>query len=99
MSIYKVVDKHGKELETDVTLHPGEILGSELEAREITQKDFAKQLGIQAPHLNDLIKGKRHVSATLAVKIEKALGIDAAFWLRVQVAYDLAVARRELEEV
>jgi len=99
MSIYKVVDNHGKELETSVTLHPGEILGDEIQAREISQKDFAKQLGVLAPHLNDLIKGKRHISARLAVKIEKALGIDAAFWLRVQVAYDLAIARKELEEV
>lgn len=99
MSNYTVTNKKGQPIETDVLLHPGEILRDELEAREITHKDFASAIGIQPPHLSDLLKGKRHVSARLAVKIEKALAIDAAYWLRVQSAYDLAIARKELATV
>ncbi len=97
MSNYKVVNRKGEQLETDIVLHPGEILRDELEARTISQKAFAEILGVQPPHLNDLLKGKRHISARLAVKIEKALNIDAAYWLRVQMAYDLAIARKEME--
>lgn len=99
MSNYQVIGKNGRAIETDVSLHPGEVLSDELEAREILQKDFAKKLGLQPPHLSDLIKGKRHVSARLALKLEKELGIEAGFWLRLQIAYDLFMARKQMENV
>ena len=96
MSIYKVTDKKGKTITIDVMLHPGELLADELNAREIKQKDFATKINLQPPHLNDLLKGKRHVSARIALKIENELGIDASYWLRLQMAYDLAIAKKEL---
>ena len=95
MATYKVVDKNGKKITTDVFLHPGEVLADELSAREIKQKDFATKIKLQPPHLNDLLKGKRHISARIALKLETHLGIDADYWLRLQMAYDLAVARKE----
>ena len=97
MATYKVVDKNGKKLSTDILLHPGEVLADELTAREITQKDFAQKIKLQPPHLNDLLKGKRHVSARIALKIENELGIDAAYWLRLQMNYDLEVAKKEMQ--
>jgi addiction module HigA family antidote len=48
------------------------------------------------PHLNDLIKGKRNISAKIAIELETALGIDADYWLRVQIKYDLAIERKQL---
>ncbi len=96
MATYKVVDKNGKKLTTDVLLHPGEVLADELEARGIKQKEFAQKIKLQPPHLNDLLKGKRHVSARMALKIENELGIDAAYWLRLQMNYDLEVAKKEM---
>jgi antitoxin HigA-1 len=97
MGVYKVIGKNGKEIETDAILHPGEVLGEELVAREIPQKEFAELVDMRPPHLNELIKGKRHVSAILALKLEKQLGISAAFWLRLQVDYDLKMARKQLK--
>jgi antitoxin HigA-1 len=97
MATYKVVDKNGKKVTTDVLLHPGEVLADELSAREIKQKDFAQKLKLQPPHLNDLLKSKRHVSARIALKIEHELGIDAAYWLRLQMNYDLEVAKKEMQ--
>jgi addiction module HigA family antidote len=97
MPEYKVIDSNGMSIETNITLHPGEILADELEARSILKKDFAAQLGLQPSHLSDLIKGKRHVSAKLALQLERYLGIDADFWLRVQMAYELFMAKKELE--
>lgn len=88
-----VISKNGKKLTTDVKLHPGEVLADELSAREMMQKDFAKLIKLQAPHLNDLLKGQRHVSARIAIKIEKELGIDAEYWLRLQISYDSAAAK------
>ena len=64
--------------------HPGRLLGRELEERGIKQKDFAKQIGMQATHLNSLVKGKMDISDKIAVKLEAALGISAIEWLNMQ---------------
>lgn len=97
MGNYKVISTKGHEIETDVLLHPGEVLGEELEARDILQKDFARLLKIRPSHLNELIKGKRHISALIALKLEKHLEIEAGFWMRLQVDYDLKQARKQLK--
>ncbi|MCP9752037.1 HigA family addiction module antitoxin [Ferruginibacter sp. HRS2-29] len=98
MNNYKVLNVKGKEIHTDVTLHPGEILMDELEARNIKKADFAEQLGIAPSHLSDLLRGKRHVSAATSLKLEKLLGIKAEYWMRVQVYYDLFVERNKLRK-
>jgi antitoxin HigA-1 len=97
MSNNKVYGVKGNELKAVVLLHPGTILGEELEARNISQKDFAVKLGLRPSHLNELIKGKRHVSAIIALKLEKHLRIDAGFWMRLQMDYDLKMARKQLK--
>ena len=98
MATYKTLDKNGKRIFTDVVLHPGEVLNDEIIAREILQKDFAKKLKLLTPHFNDLLKGKRHISARIALKIEKELGIEADYWLRLQMTYDLALAKKAMKK-
>ena len=73
--------------------HPGELLKDELDARKINQKDFAVEIGMQKTMLNEIIKGKRPVTAETALLLEKALGISADYWLRFQYRYELDVAR------
>lgn len=97
MAEYKVIDKNGNEVHSAERIHPGEILYDELEAREIKQKDFAQQLDMRAPHLNELLHGKRNINAVLALKLEKLLGISASFWVRLQAEHDLDKARLEYE--
>ena len=97
MGTYKVIGKNGKEIHTDVLLHPGEVLAEELEARSFMQKDFAALVNMRPPHFNELLKGKRHMSAMLALKLEDQLGIEADFWMRLQIDYDLKLARRQLK--
>jgi len=98
MAEYKVVDKNGKELHSKVVLHPGEIIGDELEARNLRKSDFARLLGITPGNLIELLKGKRHISALTALKLEKHLGITAEYWLRIQMYYDLYVERTKLKK-
>jgi antitoxin HigA-1 len=74
MELYKVVGMDGEVLETNVTLHPGEVLGEELDAREILKKDFAGALGIKTQYLRDIVKGKKNVTDRMALKLEKELG-------------------------
>jgi HTH-type transcriptional regulator/antitoxin HigA len=94
----QVFDKDGNELKTPVAIHPGELLLEEIEERELKKTDIAGQLGILPGNLSELFKGKRHINARLAVKLEKILGISAEYWMGLQSTYDLTIAR-ELEHV
>lgn len=73
--------------------HPGIILKNEIDSREIKQKDFAHNLGMSSSILNEIIKGKRSITADFAVILEAALGIPADFWTRFQSQYDIDLAR------
>ncbi len=95
---YKVIDKDGNEVQSIEPIHPGAILSDELEAREIKQKDFAQLLDMRPSHLNELLHGKRNVSPTLAIKLEKLLEINASFWVRIQAEHDLDKARQKENE-
>jgi antitoxin HigA-1 len=95
MGNYKVLNSKGKEIFTDISLHPGEVLMDELAAREVKKSAFAEQLGIKQGHLSDLLHGRRHVGAALALKLEKLLGISADYWMRLQVYHDLFVERNK----
>ncbi|WDF79539.1 HigA family addiction module antitoxin [Mucilaginibacter sp. KACC 22773] len=89
-----VFDKEGNQLRTPIAFHPGELLLEEIEERGLKKIDFAKAIGQKPGNLSDLFKGKRHISAQMAIKIEKALDISAEYWLGLQSAYDLTIARR-----
>jgi HTH-type transcriptional regulator/antitoxin HigA len=71
----------------------GEVLKDELDARGISQKYFAVEIGIQKMMLNEIIKGKRPITVDFAILLEKYLGISAEYWIRFQSQYDIDVAR------
>jgi len=96
MPAYKVIGKSGIPVKTPETLHPGEVLLMEIEARQLKKSEFAAQLNIQASQLSELLHEKRHISASIAIKLETLLGIDAEFWMRLQTSYDIAVERKRL---
>lgn len=95
MNNYKTLNSKSREIHTDISLHPGEILLDELEAREIRKIDFAAKMDMKPGHFSELLHGKRHVSAATALKLEKLLGISAEYWMRAQVYYDLFVERHK----
>jgi len=70
-----------------IATHPGCVLKKELKARGIKQKDFAKVIGMSAPNLSELIKGKRNVTESIAIKLEEALGIPFQNWMNLQNRY------------
>ncbi len=93
--------KNEKKLIPAFAVHPGEILREELKERGIKQKDFSKQIGVQATHLNEVIKGKRNINADLAQKLERNLGISFQTWMNLQnnYIYDCkAIEERDDEE-
>ena len=89
----QVLDHNGNEIEIEA-FHPGEFLREEIEERNILKKDVAKAIGILPHHLSEIFIGKRNISATLAVKLEKFLGISSHYWLGMQMEYDLFIAKQ-----
>lgn len=75
-------------------IHPGEMLGDELEARGLTQKKFAETVGVPCSTVNEIIKGKRPITAEFAFKIEAALGTPAYIWAGLQNTYNFQMAKR-----
>jgi HTH-type transcriptional regulator/antitoxin HigA len=80
-------------MENQQPLHPGVILKSELESRGIKQKDFAGEIQVSSSQFNEILKGKRNISADFAILLEAALNIKALFWLNLQAKYDLETSR------
>ena len=75
--------------------HPGEILLEEfLVPSGITQSAFAGRIGWTRARLNELIKGKRGITAGAALDLAEALGTSAKLWMNLQATYDLDKATK-----
>jgi addiction module HigA family antidote len=59
----------------------------------------ARVLGVTRQTLNNVINGKSGISPEMAIRLSKAFGSTAETWLRMQVAYDLARARKEESKI
>ena len=75
--------------------HPGDILKEELEARKISQRSFAKQVGMSYSVLNELLNGKRPLTPSTALLFEAALGISADMLMNLQTRYNMQTARND----
>ena len=70
--------------------HPGEMLTEEfLKPLGLSQLEAAKRLGVSYPRLNQIVKGRRGVTPDTALRLERLFGMDAQFWLNLQLAWDL----------
>jgi HTH-type transcriptional regulator/antitoxin HigA len=77
----------------DVAIPPGEYLAEEIEVRGISQKDLAKRMGRPANVINEIINGKKAITAATALQLEKAMPeIPARFWLNLETDYQLTRA-------
>ena len=78
-------------------VHPGELLLEEfLRPMGVSQRQFAVKLGWTTARLNELVKGKRGVTAETALDLAKALGTSPEIWMNLQTTWELrrAEARR-----
>src|SRR5262245_52753757 len=74
-------------------IHPGEFLAEILGELDVSQAAFARAIGVSAMRISHVIGGSRPVTAELALLFGKALGQSPEYWLNLQSAYDLAIAR------
>jgi HTH-type transcriptional regulator/antitoxin HigA len=85
-------------VESDLAIHPGELLAEELEVRGMTQRHLAEAMGRPVQAINEIVRGKKAITAETAVQLEAALQIPAHLWLNMQTDYDLILARRAVRE-
>lgn len=74
--------------------HPGEVIKDEIEARGISQKVLSEQIGMSYKAMNDILNERRPVTTETAMLFEAALGISAETLLGLQIAYNLANAKK-----
>jgi antitoxin HigA-1 len=78
-------------------VHPGEILLLDfLEPLGLTQYRVAKSLSVPPRRINEIVHGKRAISADTALRLARFFGTSERFWLNLQTAYDLDVERDRL---
>ena len=79
---------------TDIDpIHPGEHLAEILRELGISQYRLAKAIGTPPRRINEIVHGRRAISADSALRIGRALGMTPESWLNLQALYDLDVAR------
>ncbi len=89
-----MVTEAKKRVRSDLAIPPGEVLAEELQARDMTQRELATRMGRPAQAINEIVNGKKTITAETALQLEKVLGPSAEFWLGLQTTYDLTLARR-----
>ena len=78
-------------------IHPGEVLLEEfLIPLELSQYRLAKSTAVSPRRINEIVHGKRAVTADTALRLARCLGTSERFWMNLQAQYDLEVARDRL---
>ncbi len=81
-------------------VHPGQVVRHDcLEALGLSVTESAKVLGVTRQALNNVVNGKAGISPEMAIRLSKAFGSTAETWLQMQVAYDLAQARKHESKI
>ncbi len=80
-------------------VHPGEVLLEEfLKPLTLSQYRLAKGLSVSARRINDIVLGKRSISADTALRLARFFGTSERFWLNLQSTYDLEIERDRLQD-
>lgn len=77
-------------------IHPGITLREDfMEPLGLSANGLAEALGVPQNRISDIVRGRRGVTADTALRLERAFGVSADFWLNLQSHYELEVARRD----
>ena len=75
--------------------HPGEVLKDEIEARGITQRQLAESVGLTYSVVNEILNGRRSLTANTALMFEAALDIPADALMYLQMKYNMQITRKD----
>lgn len=74
-------------------VHPGEVLWAEyLQPLKISQNRLARDLGVPAQRINDIVRGQRAITVDTALRLARYFHTSPRFWLNLQMHYDLEMA-------
>ncbi|PKQ36425.1 MAG: addiction module antidote protein, HigA family [Actinobacteria bacterium HGW-Actinobacteria-11] len=80
-------------------IHPGEVLMEDfIKGFEITQNKLAVAIGVPPRRINEIVHGKRGISADTALRLARYFGVSAQFWLNLQTRYELDLAEDRAAE-
>ena len=80
-------------------IHPGEVLKEDfMDPMGISQYRLAKDIGVHARRINEIVRGKRAITADTALRLGRHFGIEPEFWLNLQIHYDLEVESDRLAQ-
>jgi addiction module HigA family antidote len=80
--------------------HPGIILKEEfLQPLGLSQNGLAQAIGVPANRINEIVRGRRGITADTDLRLCRFFGLSSGYWLRAQAAHDTEVAERELAPV
>ncbi len=80
-------------------IHPGEILMEEfLKPLGISQYKLAKDINVPARRINEIVHGKRSITADTALRLSRYFNLSERFWLNLQARYDLEVEKDKLDD-
>ncbi len=80
-------------------IHPGEVLMEDfIKGFEITQNKLAVAIGVPPRRINEIVHGKRGITADTALRLERYFGVSAQFWLNLQTRYELDLAEDRAAE-
>jgi addiction module HigA family antidote len=79
-------------------IHPGEILLEEfLLGYDISQNRLGREIGMSPRAINEIVHGKRSITANSALRLAKYFGTSPEFWLSLQTSYDLEEAAKSID--
>lgn len=79
-------------------IHPGEVLAEDfMKPLGLSANALAQKLGVPANRISTIVAGRRDVSPDTALRLERAFGSSAEFWLNMQARYDLETARDRID--
>lgn len=80
-------------------IHPGEVLMEDfIKGFGITQNKLAVSIGVPPRRINEIVHGKRAITADTALRLGRYFGLEAQFWLNLQSRYDLELAKDRVAE-
>lgn len=96
-----IIEREFMNGKTDIIIDPitpGELLNEEfLLPLQITKYRLAKEIGVPAQRIGEIVAGKRAITADTDLRLCKYFGLSAGYWLRVQNKYDTEEARRKIQ--
>ena len=95
MALY-VVSRYSRDMLKNI--HPGEILLVEfLQEYEISQNRLGREIGMSPRAINEIVHGKRSITANSALRLARFFGTSPKFWLNLQTSYDLEEAAKSVD--